>query len=139
MRKTVARLAEVAGVGLHLGVSCTLEFQPAPSGSGLVFRRRDLDGAAPIPARAEHAVLTERRTQLGAEPNAVHTVEHVLAAVHALGLDDLVISMDGPEPPIMDGSAGPFFEALVGSRHPCAWWTGSRSTKPWRPTSSSST
>jgi UDP-3-O-[3-hydroxymyristoyl] N-acetylglucosamine deacetylase/3-hydroxyacyl-[acyl-carrier-protein] dehydratase len=112
MRRTIARSARVAGVGLHLGVPCTLEFEPARSGSGVIFQRRDLVGAAPIPARAEHAVLTERRTQLGEEPNAVHTVEHVLAAVHALELDDLVISMDGPEPPIMDGSAGPFFEAL---------------------------
>ena len=57
-------------------------------------------------------MLTERRTQLGVKPNAVHTVEHVLAAVQALEIDDLVISLDGPEPPIMDGSAGPFFDAL---------------------------
>jgi UDP-3-O-[3-hydroxymyristoyl] N-acetylglucosamine deacetylase/3-hydroxyacyl-[acyl-carrier-protein] dehydratase len=112
MRRTVARPATVSGVGLHLGVQCSLEFQPAPAGSGVVFQRRDLPGAAPIPARAEYAVLTERRTQLGSEPNAVHTVEHVLAAVQALEIDDLVISLDGPEPPIMDGSAGPFFEAL---------------------------
>jgi UDP-3-O-[3-hydroxymyristoyl] N-acetylglucosamine deacetylase/3-hydroxyacyl-[acyl-carrier-protein] dehydratase len=112
MRRTIGRPASVSGVGLHLGVECTLEFQPAPAGSGLVFERRDLTGAAPIPARAEHAVLTERRTQLGEEPNAVHTVEHVLAAVQALELDDLVISLDGPEPPIMDGSAGSFFDAL---------------------------
>jgi UDP-3-O-[3-hydroxymyristoyl] N-acetylglucosamine deacetylase/3-hydroxyacyl-[acyl-carrier-protein] dehydratase len=61
---------------------------------------------------AENAQLTERRTQLGEEPNAVHTVEHVLAAVAALQIDDLLISLDGPEPPIMDGSAGPFFDAL---------------------------
>ncbi len=112
MRRTIARDAEVSGVGLHLGVACRLQFRAAPTGSGIVFQRRDLPGAAPIPARAEHAVLTERRTQLGQEPNAVHTVEHVLAAVHALEIDDLVISMDGPEPPIMDGSAGPFFDAL---------------------------
>ena len=115
MRRTIADAVRVSGVGLHLGVACTLLFQPARSGSGVVFRRRDLADAAPIPARAEHAVLTERRTQLGDEPNAVHTVEHVLAAVHALAIDDLVISMDGPEPPIMDGSAGPFFEALQGA------------------------
>ena len=112
MRRTVARPVQVTGVGLHLGVGCTLEFRPAPPGSGVVFQRRDLDGATAIPAHADHAVLTERRTQLGQEPNAVHTVEHVLAAVHALGLDDLVVSMDGPEPPIMDGSAEPFFTAL---------------------------
>ena len=113
MRRTIARPASVTGVGLHLGVACTLEFRPGLPGSGVVFTRRDIHGARPIPALADHAVLTERRTQLGDEPNAVHTVEHVLAAVHALELDDLVISMDGPEPPIMDGSAGPFFEALT--------------------------
>jgi UDP-3-O-[3-hydroxymyristoyl] N-acetylglucosamine deacetylase/3-hydroxyacyl-[acyl-carrier-protein] dehydratase len=112
MRRTIARATTVSGVGLHLGVECTLEFRAGPSGTGIVFERRDLAGAAPIPALAHRAVLTERRTQLGEEPNAVHTVEHVLAAVQALELDDLVISLDGPEPPIMDGSAGPFFEAL---------------------------
>jgi UDP-3-O-[3-hydroxymyristoyl] N-acetylglucosamine deacetylase / 3-hydroxyacyl-[acyl-carrier-protein] dehydratase len=112
MRRTIARPATVSGVGLHLGVPCSLEFLPAPAGSGVRFQRRDLAGAAAIPALAQHAVLTERRTQLGDEPNAVHTVEHVLAAVHALEIDDLVISLDGPEPPIMDGSAAPFFDAL---------------------------
>jgi UDP-3-O-[3-hydroxymyristoyl] N-acetylglucosamine deacetylase/3-hydroxyacyl-[acyl-carrier-protein] dehydratase len=134
MRRTVARPATVSGVGLHLGVRCSLEFHPAPAGSGVVFQRRDLPGAAPIPARAEHAVLTERRTQLGAEPNAVHTVEHVLAAVHALEIDDLVISLDGPEPPIMDGSAGPFFEALqaAGAREQSGCVRVGRLTSPVR-------
>jgi UDP-3-O-[3-hydroxymyristoyl] N-acetylglucosamine deacetylase/3-hydroxyacyl-[acyl-carrier-protein] dehydratase len=112
MRRTIGRSATVSGTGLHLGVPCTLEFQRAPSGSGIRFERRDLPSQPPIPALASHAVLTERRTQLGEEPNAVHTVEHVLAAVAALQIDDLVISLDGPEPPIMDGSAQPFVEAL---------------------------
>jgi UDP-3-O-[3-hydroxymyristoyl] N-acetylglucosamine deacetylase/3-hydroxyacyl-[acyl-carrier-protein] dehydratase len=112
MRRTIGRPISVTGVGLHLGVPCTLEFRPGPSGSGIVFQRRDLASAPPIAALASRAVLTERRTQLGEEPNAVHTVEHVLAAVNALEIDDLVISLDGPEPPIMDGSAGAFFAAL---------------------------
>jgi UDP-3-O-[3-hydroxymyristoyl] N-acetylglucosamine deacetylase/3-hydroxyacyl-[acyl-carrier-protein] dehydratase len=112
MRKTIGRPTSVSGVGLHLGIDCVLQFLPALSGTGIRFQRRDLPGAAPIPALAAHAVLTERRTQLGEEPNAVHTVEHVLAAVAALEIDDLLVSLDGPEPPIMDGSAGPFFEAL---------------------------
>ena len=112
MRKTIARRASVSGIGLHLGVACTLDFLPALSGTGIRFQRRDLAGAAAIFALADQAVLTERRTQLGQEPNAVHTVEHVLAAVSALEVDDLLISLDGPEPPIMDGSAGPFFQAL---------------------------
>ena len=115
MRRTIAREVTVTGTGLHLGVDCTLVFRPATSGAGISFERRDLAGAAAIPALADHAVLTERRTQLGEEPNAVHTVEHVLAAVAALEIDDLVISLDGPEPPIMDGSAGPFFVALRGA------------------------
>jgi UDP-3-O-[3-hydroxymyristoyl] N-acetylglucosamine deacetylase/3-hydroxyacyl-[acyl-carrier-protein] dehydratase len=134
MRRTIAGPASVAGIGLHLGVPCTLEFRPGPSGSGIMFQRRDLAGAAPIPALASHAVLTERRTQLGHEPNAVHTVEHVLAAVHALELDDLLISLDGPEPPIMDGSAGAFFDALQRAGlelHPGCVWTG-RLTAPVR-------
>ena len=113
MRKTISRGATVSGVGLHLGIACSLEFHPALSGTGIRFQRRDVAGAAPIDALAEHAVLAERRTQLGDEPNAVHTVEHVLAAVSALEIDDLLISLDGPEPPIMDGSAGPFFTALL--------------------------
>ncbi|MEO5814488.1 MAG: UDP-3-O-acyl-N-acetylglucosamine deacetylase [Gemmatimonadaceae bacterium] len=121
MRRTIGRTVSVQGMGLHLGVACTLEFIPASSGTGVRFVRRDLPGALPIPALVEQAVLTERRTQLGEEPNAVHTVEHVLAAVAALEIDDLLISLDGPEPPIMDGSAGPFFQALLGAgqaRHP---------------------
>ncbi|MEO6526014.1 MAG: UDP-3-O-acyl-N-acetylglucosamine deacetylase [Gemmatimonadaceae bacterium] len=112
MRRTIAQDVTVAGNGLHLGVDCALQFRSAPSGSGIVFERRDLEGSSPIAASAALAVLTDRRTQLGEEPNAVHTVEHVLAAVAALEIDDLVISLDGPEPPIMDGSAKPFFDAL---------------------------
>jgi len=95
-----------------MGVPCRLTFLPAPSGAGIVFRRADLPGAPLIAARVEHAVLTERRTQLGKEPVAVHTVEHVLAAVLARELDDVVIELSGPEPPVMDGSAQPFVDAL---------------------------
>src|SRR5690348_11956086 len=111
-RRTVARATALEGVGLHLGVPCRLTFLPAPSGAGIVFRRADLPGSPLIAARVEHAVLSERRTQLGKEPVAVHTVEHVLAAVLARELDDVVIELSGPEPPVMDGSAQPFVEAL---------------------------
>ncbi|HKW11189.1 MAG TPA: UDP-3-O-acyl-N-acetylglucosamine deacetylase [Gemmatimonadaceae bacterium] len=111
-RRTVARATFLEGVGLHLGMPCRLTFLPAPSGAGIVFRRADLPGAPLISARVEHAVLTERRTQLGKEPIAVHTVEHVLAAVLARELDDVVIELSGPEPPVMDGSAQPFVDAL---------------------------
>ena len=112
-RRTVARAASLEGVGLHLGVPCRLTFLPAPSGAGIVFRRSDLPGSPLISARVEHAVLTERRTQLGKDPVSVHTVEHVLAAVFARALDDAVIELSGPEPPVMDGSALPFVALLA--------------------------
>ena len=111
-RRTLARETAVEGVGLHLGVHCRMVFRPAASGSGVRFRRADLPGEPVIPANIDAAVLTERRTQIGQDPVSVHTVEHVLAAVAGLEIDDLEIVLDGPEPPIMDGSAAPFAEAL---------------------------
>jgi UDP-3-O-[3-hydroxymyristoyl] N-acetylglucosamine deacetylase / 3-hydroxyacyl-[acyl-carrier-protein] dehydratase len=111
-RRTVARSVSLEGTGLHLGAPCRLTFHPGRSGTGLVFLRSDLPGAPMVPATVERAVLTERRTQLGEDPVAVHTVEHVLAAVAAREVDDLLIEMSGPEPPNADGSAAPFFELL---------------------------
>ena len=115
-RKTVARRVELSGVGLHMGFACKLGFEPASAGMGVRFRRSDRPGSADIPARVERAVLAERRTQLGEGAEAIHTVEHVLAAVVAREIDDVVITMDGPEPPIMDGSAGAFFDALADAK-----------------------
>jgi UDP-3-O-[3-hydroxymyristoyl] N-acetylglucosamine deacetylase/3-hydroxyacyl-[acyl-carrier-protein] dehydratase len=112
-RRTVSTPVTVEGIGLHLGQSCRLTFRPAASGSGVRFLRIDQAGAVPVPARVEHAVEAERRTQLGTGDAALHTVEHVLAAVASQDIDDLVIEMDGPEPPIMDGSARPFLDALA--------------------------
>jgi UDP-3-O-[3-hydroxymyristoyl] N-acetylglucosamine deacetylase/3-hydroxyacyl-[acyl-carrier-protein] dehydratase len=112
-RRTIAAEVCVEGTGLHLGVPCALTFKPAPPGSGIVFLRLDRPGDPPIPARAHLAVLTERRTQLGEGDAAIHTVEHVLAAVGAAEIDDILIELSGPEPPIMDGSAEPFRAALA--------------------------
>ena len=111
-RRTIAGAATLTGVGLHLGQPCTLTFRPGESGSGVVFRRSDRPDAAPVPARVDAAVLAERRTQLGEGAGALHTVEHVLAAVAGLEIDDLIIEMSAGEPPIMDGSAAPFLAAL---------------------------
>ena len=112
VRRTIAKPVTLEGVGLHLGVACRLTFQPAASGMGIRFIRTDRPGNPVIPAVVEHAVLTERRTQLGDGEDAIHTVEHVLAAVAGAELDDVTIELDGPEPPIMDGSAVAFLEAL---------------------------
>jgi UDP-3-O-[3-hydroxymyristoyl] N-acetylglucosamine deacetylase / 3-hydroxyacyl-[acyl-carrier-protein] dehydratase len=112
-RTTVARSATLEGVGLHLGVPCTITFQPAVSRQGIVFRRTDCAGSPRIRAHVSEVSGSERRTQLGKGEQAVHTVEHVLAAVTGLGIDDVTIDMDGPEPPILDGSAAPFLTALT--------------------------
>jgi UDP-3-O-[3-hydroxymyristoyl] N-acetylglucosamine deacetylase/3-hydroxyacyl-[acyl-carrier-protein] dehydratase len=112
-RRTIARPVSLEGIGLHLGAACQLSFRPAASGAGILFRRTDLPGSPTIRALAEHAVLTERRTQLGEDPVSVHTVEHVLAAVAGCGIDDIEIDLDAAEPPIMDGSAAPFVAALM--------------------------
>jgi len=100
-------------VGLHLGESCTLTFRPAEAGAGIAFRRVDVAGMPVIPAHVSQVTASERRTQIGHGESAIHTVEHVLSAVAALQVDDLWIDMDGPEPPIMDGSSAPFYDALI--------------------------
>jgi UDP-3-O-[3-hydroxymyristoyl] N-acetylglucosamine deacetylase/3-hydroxyacyl-[acyl-carrier-protein] dehydratase len=100
------------GIGLHLGVRCKITFQPAPARQGIFFRRTDCVGLPRIRAHVSEVSGSERHTQLGKGEHAVHTVEHVLAAVTGMGIDDVTIDMDGPEPPILDGSAAPFLEAL---------------------------
>ena len=112
-RRTIASAASLSGVGLHMGRTCSLRFVPAEPGVGIRFRRTDVAGHPETRAHVSVAVAAERRTQLGEGDAALHTVEHVLAAVVGLGIDDLIIEMDAAEPPIMDGSAEPFRAALV--------------------------
>jgi UDP-3-O-[3-hydroxymyristoyl] N-acetylglucosamine deacetylase/3-hydroxyacyl-[acyl-carrier-protein] dehydratase len=112
-RKTLARTAVLEGIGLHLGVPCRITFRPAKSRQGIVFRRTDCAGSPRIRAHVNEVSGSDRHTQLGSSEYAVHTVEHVLAAVTGIGIDDLTIDMDGPEPPILDGSAAPFLRAFV--------------------------
>jgi UDP-3-O-[3-hydroxymyristoyl] N-acetylglucosamine deacetylase/3-hydroxyacyl-[acyl-carrier-protein] dehydratase len=102
----------VRGIGLHTGSDAALTFRPAPAGRGVVFRRVDLPGAPEIPALVEFVSAVERRTTLSRGGASVETVEHVLAAVSAHGIDDVTIDLAGPEAPIADGSAAPYFDAL---------------------------
>jgi UDP-3-O-[3-hydroxymyristoyl] N-acetylglucosamine deacetylase/3-hydroxyacyl-[acyl-carrier-protein] dehydratase len=97
-RQTIAHPVTLEGIGLHLGVHSRITFRPAPEGTGVVFRRVDLPGAPEVGARVQNAAPSERRTQLiGTSPGAdLHTVEHVLAAVVATDMDDLIIDVDGP-------------------------------------------
>ena len=100
------------GVGLHTGNRSQIVFRPAPANAGLRFFRTDLPGTPMIPARLEFVVTTVRGTNLGLGEAKVHTVEHVLAACTGTGIDNADILVSANEPPIMDGSALPFAEAL---------------------------
>lgn len=86
---------------------------PAPVDHGIVFRRVDLPGTATIPARVDHVVRTTLATTLGAGNASVSTVEHLIAALHGYGIDNVLVEVDGPEIPILDGSALPFVEAFI--------------------------
>jgi UDP-3-O-[3-hydroxymyristoyl] N-acetylglucosamine deacetylase len=100
----------ISGVGVHSGAAATVTVAPAPAGSGRVFRA----GAAgrPLAALASSVGATELCTVLGEGPGSVSTVEHLLAALHGLGVDNALIEVDGPEVPILDGSAAAFVAAI---------------------------
>ncbi|MDP9348977.1 MAG: UDP-3-O-acyl-N-acetylglucosamine deacetylase, partial [Gemmatimonadota bacterium] len=114
-QNTIGGERSTEGTGLHTGEAVRIRLLPAPVNTGVVFRRTDLDGAPEVPARVAHVVSTDRGTVLGAGEAKVHTVEHLLAAVAASGVDNLVVELEGPEPPIVDGSARPFWELLSGA------------------------
>ena len=111
-RRTVTNSLSLRGIGLHTGATTTVTIRPAASGDGLLFRRTDLPGEPTVPARIEEVEATERRTAIGHGNVTIHTVEHLLAAVAAMDIDDLVIEVDGPEPPILDGSFLPWQDLL---------------------------
>src|SRR5262249_29153358 len=96
------------GLGLHSGASVNITLLPAPAAHGIVFVRTDLPTRTEIPAVARYVVNTELATTLGRDGSEIATVEHLLAAMSGLGIDNARIELDGPEVPIMDGSAAPF-------------------------------
>jgi len=112
-RRTLARSGTLSGIGLHTGALTTVTVRPSAAGTGVVFRRLDLPGTPVIPARLDQVEATERRTAIGHGATTIHTVEHLLAAVAALELDDVEVELDGPEPPILDGSFEPWRDLLV--------------------------
>jgi len=111
-RRSIRHKASVSGTGLHTGAQTEATFLPAPAGQGIVFRRVDLKGKPEVPALLSEVEATERRTAIGKGDTTIHTVEHLLAAVAAHEIDDLIVELSGPEPPILDGSVQPYFEAL---------------------------
>lgn len=101
------------GVGLHSGQTMACALRPAPVGAGVTFIRTDLAGDNRIPARAEAVIRTQLGTVIGNAAGAeVSTIEHLMSAFAALGVDNAVVELDGPELPIMDGSAEPFVRLI---------------------------
>lgn len=110
-RRTIAREIACEGIALHAGTQVRMILSPAAAGTGVVFRRLDLDGIE-VPARYDAVTETTLGTTLESGRASVAVVEHLMAAVYGAGIDDLIVSVDGPEPPVLDGDALSFLELL---------------------------
>ena len=107
-QRTLKSLVRATGVGLHTGQKVVMTLRPAQPGTGIVFRRLDLASPVAIPARADAVGETRLCSCLVAGDVKVYTVEHLMSAMAGLGVDNAYVDLDGPEVPIMDGSAAPF-------------------------------
>src|SRR3972149_12074412 len=112
-QKTICKSVILSGIGLHTGNQINLTFKPAPVNTGFVFYRIDIENNPVVSADIENVYSTSRGTNLSQNGVCVNTVEHVLAALGGLGLDNVIMELGGPEVPIMDGSARPFVDAIL--------------------------
>ena len=109
---TIKNPVTVSGVGLHTGAVVNLTFKPAPANHGFKFRRIDIDGQPVIDADVDNVTDTSRGTTLTQNGGSISTTEHALAALVGMQIDNVMIEVDGPEVPILDGSSRPYIEAL---------------------------
>ena len=108
-QRTILKPVSMVGIGLHSGAKVEVSFRPAPSDTGIVYTRTDLDPAVTMKCSAENVRDTQLCTALVSESGArISTVEHLTAALSALGIDNLFVDVNAPEIPVMDGSAQPF-------------------------------
>ncbi len=107
-QRTLAREVSIKGSALHTGDAVTLTMKPAPANTGIVFKRMDLSGEPELRPRVDQVTDLVRATTIQSGHAKIHTVEHVLSALHGCGVDNVIVEMDASEPPIMDGSARPF-------------------------------
>lgn len=112
LQNTVASPISISGKGLHTGQQVTVTFEPAPADSGIWFMREDLPGMPRIQATPLNVFDTSRGTAIRHEEAAVHTIEHLMAALTGLGIDNVLIRTMGPETPILDGSSRIYVEKL---------------------------
>jgi UDP-3-O-[3-hydroxymyristoyl] N-acetylglucosamine deacetylase len=111
-QRTIKNSTTFTGVGLHSGKEIRMTLRPADSGTGIVFHRVDLTPAVSIEAVSANVVNTRLSTTIGKPGGVVSTIEHLMAALFAFGIDNVHIDITGPEVPIMDGSAAPFAEGI---------------------------
>ncbi len=107
-QRTIAEKVSCTGIGLHSGSPVELTLHPARAGTGVVFERTDVGVPVEVPAASESVTATLNATTLGRAGTSVGTVEHLLAALYGLGIDNVRVEIHGPEIPVMDGSAAPF-------------------------------
>jgi len=112
LQRTIKSKVTLKGIGLHTGKSVEMTFHPAPENHGIKFQRIDTPEKVIIPADILRVVSTNRGTAISSGEITVHTVEHALSALTGLGVDNVLIAIDGPEVPILDGSAQPFVQAI---------------------------
>ena len=114
-QQTISRPVSCTGIGLHTGVESTITFKPAPEDYGIRFVRTDIKNCPEIKADIDHVVDISRGTTIEEKKVKINTVEHALAAVSGLRIDNVLIELTSKEPPVMDGSAKDFVEALLTS------------------------
>jgi len=117
-QSTIRKEVELEGVGLHTGEKVKIRFKPLGPDSGIIFQRVDLAGKPTVQATVDNVIdisKSPRRTSIGSKEAEVHTIEHVMAVLSVLNIDNILIEINGPEVPGMDGSAFPFFETLEGA------------------------
>src|SRR6516162_8131878 len=113
VQHTVERPITVEGIGVHTGKPVSLTIRPAGAGVGIKFIRSDLEPGVSIPARFDSVCATDLCTTIGDGSGAhISTIEHLMSALAALGVDNAIVEVDGAEMPIMDGSASTFVESI---------------------------
>lgn len=116
-QRTLKGPITLSGVGLHTGANANITFKPAPTNHGFKFKRIDLDGQPVIEADCDLVTDTSRGTTLSKHGAKVYTIEHALAALAGMEIDNVLIEIDGPEVPILDGSSKLYVESFEKSRH----------------------
>jgi UDP-3-O-[3-hydroxymyristoyl] N-acetylglucosamine deacetylase len=111
-QRTLKNIIRASGIGMHSGKKVTLVLRPAPVNTGIVFTRVDLKPIVSIPANALNVTDTQLSTNIEKDGAMVSTIEHLMSALAALGIDNIYIDIDSPEVPIMDGSSAPFIFLL---------------------------